>query len=94
MDSEDKDLINLIICHGLVLGKDAPSDNPLTKCEAIEFLKLIHSNRDAKMFSIGYLYGLTAANAGISIKSEKIREAHQATLDYLATIECLVKKDG
>lgn len=91
--NDDEKQINLIGYHGILLGKGVPSDNPLTKREVDEFLKLTKSSRDAEMFATGYLYGLTSPNNGSPIKAERLREAHQATLDYLGTIEYLVNND-
>lgn len=93
MSTDDENQINLIGFAGILLGKDAPSDNPLTKREVDEFSKLTKNNRDAEIFATGYLYGLTAANNGSPTKAERLREVHQATLNYLGTIEYLVNND-
>jgi hypothetical protein len=66
-----------------IIGLAVPLKNPLAKKEIDEHIKLLHGNPKANSFATGYLYGLVAANNGVPIKAERLREVYQATLDYL-----------
>lgn len=83
MELKDKDQINIMGYKGVFLGKDAPlSDNPLTKRELEEHLKLL-KDKEADAFATGYIRGL-AAGSNKPLLVERLREIHNATLEYLA----------